>query len=372
MSDSPAAENSGPFEEQRQIYELLSQETRHLILQYILAHPTHLLSLDELAYLIPKNKAAIRDQLQVLQEEDIIDRYDHPPNEGSRDLPSQFYGLTDHGVTVLGEYNYLRGLPVARAVYDNTRLSEKAQRHRDAPRPTLPESVESALSFTEKDEMNVDRIRRYIQQRKDDVRSLDDQVAIVTALYDAGIGPDHDGLKTHDVTDQLDVSLEYNPKTSLSHLVDLELVEEFTPPGPNALAISERRDEIVNGQVTTEAEENIDALIAHIDDELQSVELDDDAAELDAPQVTAAAPSVALADGAGRTVRSILAAEFDVAPERVPAYLRSGDPIDRLNSAIDAIESSPEVTKSSEYGRIVFVNQAYRYRLTERAMELLR
>jgi hypothetical protein len=42
MSDAPAAEGGGPFEEQRQIYDLLSQETRHLILQFILGHPEHL------------------------------------------------------------------------------------------------------------------------------------------------------------------------------------------------------------------------------------------------------------------------------------------------------------------------------------------
>jgi len=39
---------------------------------------------------------------------------------------------------------------------------------------------------------------------------------------------------------------------------------------------------------------------------------------------------------------------FDVPPERVVDYLRSGDPVDRLNTAIDAIESSHEVTASEE------------------------
>jgi len=62
---------------------------------------------------------------------------------------------------------------------------------------------------------------------------------------------------------------------------------------------------------------------------------------------------------------------FDVPPERVVDYLRSGDPVDRLNTAIDAIESSHEVTASEEYGRIVFVSPAYRYRLSETALELV-
>ncbi|MFB1066427.1 hypothetical protein [Natrinema sp. H-ect4] len=372
MSDAPAAKDTGPFEEQRQIYKLLSQETRHLILQHTLAHPTHLPSLDELAYLIPKNKAAIRDQLQVLDEANIFDRYDHPPNEDSRDLPSQFYGLSEHGVSVLDEYNYLRGLPVARAVYDNTRLSEKAQRHRDAPRPDLPTPVDQALAIEEAtDTPNVDRIERYLRQEKPSSRTVANQVEIVTALYENDIGPDHDGIKRSDLSDTVAGSPECRPETALDQLSDVDLVERVTPSGPDIFAISERLDEIVNGQVTEEAETNIDALIAHIDDELQSVELDDEAAELDGSRAMAAEPSIALADGAGRTVRSILATEFDVAPEAVPEYLRSESPIDRLNAAIDAIESSREVTQSEEYGRIVFVHQAYRYRLTDRAVELL-
>lgn len=372
MSDAPAADDGGPFEEQRRIYELLSQETRHLVLQYVLGHPSHLPSLDELAHMMPKNKAAIRDQLEVLAEAGILERYEYPPNENSRDLPSQFYGPTEYGVDVLAEYNYLRGLPVARAIYDNTRLSEKARRHRDAPRPDLPPAVEGALAIDEtEDRPDYDRIAQYVRERKADAHSADAQIEVVKAFHEAGIGPDHEGIKRTELLERLDVDIEYRPRTVLKHLVDLDLLEETAPPGPDVFAISERIDEIVNGRVTREAEENIDALVAHIDDELHSVELEDESAELEGPQVATSAPSVALGDGAGRTVRSILASEFDVAPERVADYLRSGDPIDRLNAAVDAIESSDEVTKSEDYGRIVFVNPAYRYRLTDRALGLL-
>lgn len=369
MSDPSARETGGPFDEQRRIYELLSQETRHLVLQYVLGHPAHLPSLDELAYLIPKNKSAIRDQLQVLEGANVLECYEHPPNEGSRGLPSQFYGLTEYGVEVLAQYNYLRGLPVARALYDNTRLSEKAQRHLEAPRPDLSPGVDRALTVEADDgSTDCDRLERYIRERKGNTHSVDDQVTVARALYRAGIGPEDDGIKRAALVEELGVDLEYRAETVLDHLVDLGLVEATTPPGPDVFAISERVDDIVNGRVTEEATENIDALVAHIDDELQSVEIDDDAAEL-AGAVTSA-PSVALADGAGRTIRSILASEFDVAPERVVEYLRSGDPVDRLNAAVDAVESADEVTSSAEYGRIVFLNQAYRYRLTERATSL--
>lgn len=369
MSDAPAVEDGGPFEEQRQIYELLSQETRHLVLQYILGHPAHLPSLDEFAYLIPKNKAAIRDQLQVLEETGVIACYEHSPNESTRGLPSQFYGLTEYGVDVLSEYNYLRGLPVARALYDNTRLSEKAERHLDAPRPDLPSSVDRALRI-EDGSPDSGRVESYVRERQGDVPSVDDQVSLAEAFLGAGIDPDHEGIERRDLLDEFGIELEHRPKTVLDNLVDVGLLEATKPPGPDVFAISERVDEIVNGRVTEEARENLDALVAHIDDELQSIELDDEAAEISGSETVTSEPSVALADGAGRTIRSILASEFGIAPERVVEHLRSGDPVDRLNAAVDAIESSEEVAKSEEYGRIVFLSQAYRYRLTERAMDL--
>ncbi|WP_310908325.1 hypothetical protein [Natrinema sp. 1APR25-10V2] len=371
MSDASAAKGNGPFEEQRQIYDLLSQETRHLILQFILGHPEHLPSLDELAYMMPKNKAAIRDQLEVLTDNDIIDCYRHPPNEDARDLPSQFYGLTERGVEILYEYNYLRGLPVARALYDNTRLSEKAQRHRDAPRPELPGQVMDALTIDEDGDTDFDRLERYIRERKGNTHSVDDQVSIAKAFYNAGIGPEQEGIKRAEMPDSLDVDIEYQPRTVLNHLVDAGVLAQTAPSGPDIFAISERLDGIVNGQVTEEAEANLDALIAHIDDELQVTALAEDAAERDGPQASASEPSVAVADGVGRTVRSILAAEFGIEPEQVEAFLRSGNPVDRLNTAVEVIESSEEVTKSEAYGQIVLVRPAYRYRLTEQAMKLV-
>jgi DNA-binding HxlR family transcriptional regulator len=372
MSDAPVENQGGPFEEQRRVYDLLSQETRHLILQYILGHSHHLVSLDEFAYLIPKNKVAIRDQLQVLTDEGIIDRYDHSPNEDSRDLPSQFYGLTEYGIDVLEEYSYLDGLPIARALYDNTRLSEKAKRHRDAPRPDLPPTVTRALTIGDAGTAErFGRLAEYIRERKDNTHSIDDQISLAEGLYEAGVGPDSDGIKRTEIAERVEINLDYTLTTILDHLVDIGILEKTAPPGPDVLVISERIDDIVDGNVTEEARENIDALIAHVDDELQSIELEENSAELEGPRDNASAPSVALADGAGRTVRSILAGTFPVDPEEVADYLRSGDPIDRLDEAVDVIEASEEVSKSEDYGRIVFVRPAYRYRLTEQALELV-
>lgn len=149
MSDTARDAFDDPFAEQRAMRELLAQETRHLIIQCILGHPHHLASLAELAYMIQKNDGAILDQLDTLQEAGLLNVYVHEPNESARDLPSRFWGPTERGIEVLYEHNVLRGVPIARAVYEETRKSEKVRRHETAPRPTLPEAVTDALDFDE-------------------------------------------------------------------------------------------------------------------------------------------------------------------------------------------------------------------------------
>jgi hypothetical protein len=152
MNDGTAAKGDSPLEEQRQIYDLLSQETRHLIVQLILGHPEHLPSLDELAYMTSKNKAAIRDQLDVLVEAEILAIYDYPPNKDTRGLPWKFYGFTEYGTDILGDFNYLKGVPMARAVHQKTRKPEKIERHETAPRPPLPEPVRATFRLDDEAE----------------------------------------------------------------------------------------------------------------------------------------------------------------------------------------------------------------------------
>jgi len=141
--------DGGPFAEQQQLFELLSQDTRHLIIQELLGHPAHLMSLAELEYMTGKSQAAIKDQLERLIEAGIVARYTYEPSQTTRDLPAQFYGFTERGTEVLHDYKYLRGLPVARGLYENTRKTEKIERHEAAPRPELPAAVAEALEFDE-------------------------------------------------------------------------------------------------------------------------------------------------------------------------------------------------------------------------------
>jgi DNA-binding HxlR family transcriptional regulator len=154
-TDTGAAD-AGPFAEQQRLFKLLSQDTRHLIIQELLGHPAHLMSLAELEYMTGKSQAAIKDQLETLIDAGLLARYTYEPSEGKRDLPSQFYGFTERGVEVLHDYKYLRGLPVARALYENTRKTEKIERHESAPRPEIPDAVAQALEFDEPDLGTVD------------------------------------------------------------------------------------------------------------------------------------------------------------------------------------------------------------------------
>lgn len=149
MSDTARDVFDDPFGEQQKMRELLGQETRHLIVQCILGHPHHLASLAELTYMIQKNEGAILDHLETLREANLLDVYVHEPNESARDLPSRFWGPTESGVEVLYEHNFLRGVPVARAVYEETRKSERIKRHETAPRPALPGPITDALEFDE-------------------------------------------------------------------------------------------------------------------------------------------------------------------------------------------------------------------------------
>jgi len=176
-------------------------------------------------------------------------------------------------------------------------------------------------------------------------------------MWDHGIGPDHEGLKADDIADELSLDLEFQIRTSLGHLEESSIVEEFLPPGPDTLVIAEWKDdgdgEVVNGEVEEAAEEGLEALA-------ELVESSDPASSLETA-----------ADGSGTTIRSTVASKFDIVPEKVEEFLRTTDrPLDVLNGAVEAIQETEGVETSDGFGEIVFINMPYRYRLTESAVIL--
>ena len=135
------------YEIKRTVQRYLSQETRHNILQVILGHPEHLVSVTEFDYYIAMDHTTISEELANLADHGIVTKYFHKMNTTVRDVPTDFWGLTAFGIDLIAEYNYLRGLPIMRAAHDATHKPETVQHHEKAPRPDLPEPVNEQLDF---------------------------------------------------------------------------------------------------------------------------------------------------------------------------------------------------------------------------------
>lgn len=202
-----------------------------------------------------------------------------------------------------------------------------------------------------------DKVNEYIHSQNGSTRSIADQIAIARGMWEHSIGPDHGGLEADDIEVELSLDLDFKVRTSLGHLVDAGVVEEFTEPGPDKFAIATWMDdgegEIVNGNVGEAAVEGLDALA-------------DDIAEDPLPR--ASAP---MTDGSGLTRRAVVGAALDLKFDEVEEHLRTtNEPVDVLNAAVESIEDSAEVELGDGYGEIRFINRAYQYRLTERAVGL--
>ncbi|MFC6992421.1 hypothetical protein ACFQH3_12090 [Haladaptatus sp. GCM10025707] len=98
MSESNGTADAGPFAEQQRLFKLLSQDTRHLIIQELLGHPAHLMSLAELEYMVGKSQAAIKDQVETLIEAGILAQYTYEPAKGNETFPRSSTGLPHAGL----------------------------------------------------------------------------------------------------------------------------------------------------------------------------------------------------------------------------------------------------------------------------------
>lgn len=190
--------------------------------------------------------------------------------------------------------------------------------------------------------------------------SVDDQVRVLIGMDEESLGPASDGIRRRQVEDELGISLEFRARTSLRNLIQIGLIER-DPASPDDLrtfVIAEwigPDGEIVNGRVAEVAEEAIEALIHQIHD-------------TDLPE----GESGVVADGSGVPLRQVLSDGLDIPVDDVEANLRSGDLLRNLREAVQVVEEHPVVSTRDDYGMMIFRNEAYRYRLTERADTLLR
>lgn len=205
--------------------------------------------------------------------------------------------------------------------------------------------------------MTYEHVEHEIRSRKSDTQSIGDQIKISHAMWEAGIGPDHEGLRAAQIEDELGLSLEYNIGTSLHHLKDIEILGAYfkanTEWFPKPTWRGEDADFVFGDELDEAVREAITAVIDHMSD------------------VPDASDSRVVADGAGGDVRRVVADEFDYDSEKIDDYLREHDEdVDTLNKAVEAIRESDDIVVRDDYGEIDFVPRAYYYRLTGRAVGL--
>ena len=124
------------IDDERKTLNVVTQETRFVLLQNILGHPQQLPSLKELSYVNPsKSDGTIYEHLRTLIDAGITVAHELPSDERSRDLPYKFYGLTDGGRDFLEEHGLLRAESTLQEAYEAVEKPERIEHYETAPRP---------------------------------------------------------------------------------------------------------------------------------------------------------------------------------------------------------------------------------------------
>jgi hypothetical protein len=203
--------------------------------------------------------------------------------------------------------------------------------------------------------MSKHHVERTIRARKGNKDSVNDQIAVAHAMWDRGIVPGINGPTRKQLQGRLGLRLRYRPKTVLDHLVEAGMITEYQEDGPKTRVIATwRSDGVVNGAVLDAAKDGIQSLIQHM-------------RATDPPHDRSAAST----DGGIGPIRAVLAKQFEVAAGGVEDELSTGDRVEKLNQAVEAITEAGFRTRD-DYGKIIFRNKPYHYRLSADAIRLYR
>lgn len=202
-----------------------------------------------------------------------------------------------------------------------------------------------------------DHIESEIRTRKDSTHSIEDQIAILHALWDSGIGPNHEGIRAAEIESSLGLDLDFDVGTSLHHLRDLELVDPHFKSHnewhPVATWIGADGEILFGDDLSAAIRDAIKAIIDHMSD------------------VPEPSDSRVVADGGGAVVRNVVADGFDYDPDKIDDYLRSNnEDAETLNKAVTAINENEDVEARDDYGLVEFIPRAYYYRLSNDAARL--
>lgn len=120
----------------RNTLNLVTQETRYVLIQNIVAHPKEAPSLKELAYANPsKSKSTIRNHLQKLVDAGVVEKVHLPNDERKRDLPHRFFRLTESTREFLEEHDLLRAEETLKEMHSMLEKTPEIKRYIEAPRP---------------------------------------------------------------------------------------------------------------------------------------------------------------------------------------------------------------------------------------------
>lgn len=128
-------------------FDYQTNQTRFLIIEYILGHPTNLPSANELATMLPETTLEdVHEELQALIESKHVTQYNAPEHTVKQSIPSVFYGLTKRGIELLEAHDFLKITPVATEVYMSLNKPDPVEKYEQAPRPELDPTVREKLT----------------------------------------------------------------------------------------------------------------------------------------------------------------------------------------------------------------------------------
>lgn len=121
----------------REVLNTVTQETRYVLVQNILAHPKKAPSLKELDFVNPsKSKSTIRNHLDKLVEIGIVEEIKLPDEARKRDLPWKFYYLTEEAREFLEEHDLVRAEDTLQEMHEKLEKPDEIRKYEEAPRPS--------------------------------------------------------------------------------------------------------------------------------------------------------------------------------------------------------------------------------------------
>lgn len=134
--DSEQNDPTADADDARELLNLVTQKTRFVLIQNVVAHPEGMPSLKELVYANPsKSKSTIRNHLDKLIEAGVVETVELPRDERQRDLPHKFYRLTESGREFLERHDLLRAEETLEEMHSMLEKTDEIRKYADAPRP---------------------------------------------------------------------------------------------------------------------------------------------------------------------------------------------------------------------------------------------